>query len=144
MVTLLDRAFLTTLDSRHLSNGLAEILKLALVKDRRLLERDGERLIDDRFLDDGPVAEKVLSRAIHGMLDELHGNLWEERVERCVDFGHTFSPSVEMQALPALLHGEAVAIDMALSTALSVRRGLVSEHDVSRRTAMRPPSHTES
>jgi 3-dehydroquinate synthase len=31
-----------------------------------------------------------------------------------------------MRALPSLLHGEAVNIDMALSTALSVGRGLVT------------------
>jgi 3-dehydroquinate synthase len=48
-------------------------------------------------------------------------------LERCVDYGHTFSPTVEMHALPELLHGEAVVIDMALTTALSTLRGDVSE-----------------
>jgi 3-dehydroquinate synthase len=42
-----------------------------------------------------------------------------------VDYGHTFSPAVEMHALPALLHGEAVSVDMALTTVLACRRGLL-------------------
>ncbi len=127
-VVFLDRTFLASLEPRQLSNGLAEILKIALVKDLRLfelLEEHGERLIEDRF-QDNTAAEEVLERAIHGMLEELQSNLWEEHLERLVDFGHTFSPLLEMRALPSLLHGEAVNIDMALSTALSVGRGLVS------------------
>ncbi|WP_441249287.1 sedoheptulose 7-phosphate cyclase [Kitasatospora sp. McL0602] len=125
--TLLDPAFLATLDPRHLSNGLAEILKIALIKDRRLfdlLERHGEELIAQRFQGPTPAAE-VLVRAVHGMLQELQPNLWEHRLERSMDYGHSFSPTVEMRALPELLHGEAVCVDMALTTVLAQRRGLV-------------------
>jgi 3-dehydroquinate synthase len=144
----LDRTFLTTLEPRELSNGLAEILKMALVKDRRLfelLEEHGEQLIEDRFQDCDAVGE-VLDRSIHGMLEELQPNLWEEQLERLVDFGHTFSPALEMRALPSLLHGEAVTIDMALSTALSASRRLISEADAERvlatmRALRLPTSH---
>ncbi|GAA2135526.1 3-dehydroquinate synthase [Kitasatospora kazusensis] len=125
--TLLDPSFLATLDPRHLSNGLAEILKIALIKDRRLfdlLEQRGEALIEQRF--QGPAAGgEVLVRAVHGMLQELQPNLWEHRLERSMDYGHSFSPTVEMRALPELLHGEAVCVDMALTTVLAQRRGLV-------------------
>jgi 3-dehydroquinate synthetase len=133
-IAFLDRTFLASLESRQLSNGLAEILKIALVKDRRLfklLEEHGERLIEDRF-QVNEVAEEVLNRSIHGMLEELQSNLWEEQLERLVDFGHTFSPALEMRALPSLLHGEAVNIDMAFSTALSVGRGWVTRAEADR------------
>ncbi|MFD0569289.1 hypothetical protein ACFQ0T_08425 [Kitasatospora gansuensis] len=59
------------------------------------------------------------------MLQELQPNLWEHRLERSMDYGHSFSPTVEMRALPELLHGEAVCLDMALTTVLAQRRGLV-------------------
>lgn len=125
--TLLDPAFLATLHPRHLSNGLAEILKVALVKDARLfelLEHGGGALIRERFQGPTPGGE-VLVRAVHGMLQELQPNLWEHRLERSMDYGHSFSPTVEMRALPELLHGEAVCLDMALTTVLARRRGLV-------------------
>ncbi|MFI6098253.1 sedoheptulose 7-phosphate cyclase [Lentzea sp. NPDC051213] len=149
--TLLDRTFLTTLDTRHISNGLAEILKIGLIKDValfELLEEHAETLLTGKLQRSAGAADdvlgqttvehrlslghqdlepatEVLERAISGMLEELQPNLWEEVLERVVDYGHTFSPTVEMHALPALLHGEAVAVDMALTTVLAQRRGLV-------------------
>jgi len=147
-IIFLDRTFLASLESRQLSNGLGEILKMALVKDQRLfelLEEHGDRLIEGRF-QINVIAEEVLNRSIHGMLEELQSNLWEEQLDRLVDFGHTFSPAIEMRALPSLLHGEAVCIDMALSTALSLGRGLVSRSEADRifstmRTLRLPTGH---
>ncbi|WP_447002174.1 sedoheptulose 7-phosphate cyclase [Saccharothrix isguenensis] len=135
-LTLLDRSFLATVDSRHIGNGLAEILKIALIKDAELftlLESHGELLVDEKFQGTTAVGDQVagvvLRRAIHGMLEELQPNLWETKLERCVDYGHTFSPTIEMRALPELLHGEAVCVDMALTTVIAHRRGLVGEID---------------
>ncbi|MFK8912332.1 sedoheptulose 7-phosphate cyclase [Streptomyces sp. YS-3] len=130
--TLLDPRFLATLARRHLSNGMAEILKIALIKDRELfalLEAHGGRLVGERFQGGrrwDPVVREVLGRAVHGMLEELQGNLWESELERVVDYGHSFSPTLEMRALPELLHGEAVCVDMALTTLIAEARGLVT------------------
>ncbi|MEU3626375.1 2-epi-5-epi-valiolone synthase [Amycolatopsis coloradensis] len=135
-VALLDRGFLATLEDRHVSNGLAEILKIALIKDAtlfRLLEDHAELLLAERLTGQtqtgDAVAREVFSRAVGGMLEELEPNLWEKQLERLVDYGHSFSPTLEMRALPALLHGEAVTVDMALTTVLAEGRGLVSTSD---------------
>ncbi|MGF1427163.1 sedoheptulose 7-phosphate cyclase [Kitasatospora sp. LaBMicrA B282] len=131
--TLLDPAFLATLDRRHVSNGLAEILKVALIKDRELfglLERHGEALRSTRF--QHPAAAEVINRAVHGMLSELQPNLWEKTLERAMDYGHSFSPTLEMRALPELLHGEAVCVDMALTSVLAARRGLLDPVECAR------------
>jgi 3-dehydroquinate synthetase len=132
-VALLDRGFLATLDDRHISNGLAEILKIALVMDSHLfslLEEYAELLLAERLTGKTPIGEivasEVVSRSVSGMLSELQSNLWETQLERIVDYGHSFSPTLEMRALPTLLHGEAVTVDMALTTVLAERRGLVS------------------
>jgi 3-dehydroquinate synthase len=125
--TLLDPAFLATLDHRHIGNGMAEILKVGLIKDGELfdlLDQHGMELRAQRF--QHPAAAEVLGRAVHGMLSELQPNLWEQVLERSMDYGHSFSPTLEMRALPELLHGEAVCVDMALTTVLAARRGLVS------------------
>ena len=64
-----------------------------------------------------------MRRSIQGMLEELEYNLWEHILQRLVDYGHAFSPEIEMAALvgdeAGLLHGEAVNIDMALTTQVS-------------------------
>src|SRR5262249_11167820 len=130
---LLDSSFLTTLPDRHLRNGLAEVVKVAVVRDGqlfRLLERPdpAEVLKDFRQCPPGT----ILNRSIDGMLEELAGNLWEDNLERLMDFGHTFSPDIELSTEPHLLHGEAVAIDMALCTLIAMRRGLLQELDAKR------------
>ena len=138
-LTLLDRRFLATVGDRHISNGLAEILKIALIKDAYLfdlLERYGSLVRAEKFqgltAEGDRAATAVLRSATHGMLQELQPNLWEAQLERCVDYGHTFSPTVEMAALPALLHGEAVSVDMALTTILANHRGLLSDSEQER------------
>lgn len=130
----LDTNFLRTLDDRHIANGIAEIIKIAIVKDSRLfelLEQNTAQLISDRFAGRAAYRE-ILVRATVGMLEELAGNLWETVLERVVDYGHTFSPTLEMAALPELLHGEAVAIDMALSLVLAAQRDLITECELAR------------
>ncbi|MFC4335406.1 sedoheptulose 7-phosphate cyclase [Salininema proteolyticum] len=124
--SLLDTSFLASLNDRHVSNGLAEILKIALIKDSvlfELLAGHGAAALASRFQAQTSQERAIIGHAIAGMLEELEPNLWEHKLERLVDYGHTFSPTIEMRALPELLHGEAVCLDMALTTAISLNRG---------------------
>lgn len=126
---LLDKSFISTQDERNVINGLGEIMKLALVRSLdlfHLLEAHGARLVDERFQGEDGVADRVIELSIQIMLEELGPNLWEERLERCVDFGHTFSKIMEMLPGLEIMHGEAVNIDGFFSVILSRRRGLCS------------------
>ena len=128
---LIDPTFLSSLPPRHVRNGLAEIVKIALVKDLALLElletSQNELTANDLANCASPDHLQILTRAIGGMLEELESNLHETVLERLVDFGHTFSPALELIAEPPLLHGEAVAIDMAVTVGISKNRGLIDE-----------------
>lgn len=130
IAALLDVTFLQSLGDRHISNGIAEILKIALVMDSKLfelLEHDGALMLAEKC--QGSSALPIIRRAIEGMLQDLQQNLWEQQLERLVDFGHTFCPTLELKAVPKLLHGEAVAVDMALSVMLAYQRGLLSTQE---------------
>lgn len=137
-MAILDRSFLATLDERQLANGAAEIMKMAIVKDPellKLLEKHGADLIKYKFqnfpteLGGSEVPSRVLHLAIQTMLEELAPNLWEDSLNRLVDFGHIFSLELEMDSLFAdkLYHGEAVAIDMAYCVMLAFVRGEIDE-----------------
>jgi 2-epi-5-epi-valiolone synthase len=137
VATLIDPGFLGTLTERQMRNGLAEILKIALVKDAELfdlLEAHGPRLVAGRLLPEeaSGIGREVIRRAIQGMLQELEPNLWEHQLRRVVDYGHSFSPTIEMRALPDLLHGEAVCVDMALTSVIARDRGLLSDAELDR------------
>jgi 3-dehydroquinate synthase len=117
--------FLPTTSDRQMANGMGEILKMALIKDATLFQ----------LLEKDPRHPQVVRRAIQGMLEELEPNFEEATLYRIVDFGHTFSPMLEIAALSSpkpLLHGEAVAIDMVLCMILSEQLSLVSSADVGR------------
>lgn len=127
IVSLLDRRFIKTQPEREVVNGLAEIFKLALIKDAELftiLEENAEQLIEERF-QHGAVPVRVINLAITGMIEELAPNLWEKKLDRCVDFGHSFSPLIEMKNLPHLLHGEAVVLDCLFSSCIAFNRGFI-------------------
>jgi len=111
---------------------------MAIVKDAELmelLEEHGSDLIKYKFQDfpaelgGSRVPARVLQVAIQTMLEELAPNLWEDSLNRLVDFGHIFSLELEMDTLFAekLFHGEAVAIDMAYSVVLAYVRGHIDE-----------------
>lgn len=67
------------------------------------------------------------------MLEELEYNLHEHILLRLVDYGHTFSMDIEMAGLKfGMLHGEAVSIDMALTTVMARDRGLITHDEAER------------
>ena len=130
---LLDRNFLKTLPERHLLNGVCEIIKLAVIKDRtlfELLESHGSASIASKFQDE--ISASILDRSVGGMLEELQPNLFEDELARKVDFGHTFSYGFETNDEAHLLHGEAVLLDIVLSSILANARNLLSDHELDR------------
>jgi len=131
--TLLDKSFLKTLPRRHILNGVAEIIKLAVIKDATLfdlLERNGAHSIETHFQDER--GGEVLDRAISGMLEELQPNLFEDELARKVDFGHTFSYGLETHPEAHLLHGEAVLLDIVVSMLIARQRELLSIDETDR------------
>ena len=133
---ILDPTFLRTLPRDDILCGLAEIIKIGLVIDRKLyelVENHGSHLVDSRFQGERAARDEILRRAISGMLDQLEPNLFEDQTyERLVDFGHTFSPLLESKSGFTMPHGMAVAIDMALSSAISFELDLLTEDELNR------------
>jgi 3-dehydroquinate synthetase len=126
-VSILDPTALRTLPARHLRAGLAEMLKIALIRDAPLfglVELHASTLIESGFQAPPDTAASVVWRAAVGMLSELEPNLYENVTsKRFVDMGHTFSPLIEAASGFRIFHGEAVAIDIAFSAALASRLG---------------------
>ena len=134
IVTFIDKKFIKTQSEREIVNGIAEIFKLAVIKSPELfelLEENAEMLIDEKF-QYGAVPVRVINLAITDMITELGPNLWEKRLDRCVDFGHTFSPVIEMANMANLLHGEAVALDCLFSSCISFTRGYIDVEQLKR------------
>lgn len=136
VISFLDKTFLPTVDSFEISSGMGEILKMAVVKDYSLfeiLESHSKMLLDTKF--DCEFADDVINKSVKGMIEELENNLWEKDLKRLVDFGHSFSPIIEMRSLDTLsplAHGQAVTLDVIFSSVISHVRGMLSVKDVNR------------
>jgi len=134
ILTLIDTKFIKTQDQREISSGVAEILKLAIILDKELfelLEIMPQTLLKQKF-QNSALADNIIDKAISVMTKELSSNLWEEILTRPVDFGHSFSPLVEMKNVPNLPHGEAVILDCLLSSCISNLRGYLTNEQLQR------------
>ncbi|GAA2250743.1 3-dehydroquinate synthase [Streptomyces atrovirens] len=130
--SLNDPALLATLPAREIRCGLAEIVKMAVILDADLFRTLEEH--PDTFLrpGGGELETYVLRTSMRLMMEELCPNLREHDLARLVDFGHTFSPVIETAGGHRLEHGEAVAVDMALSAHLARLLGLVDPESCER------------
>jgi len=114
--------------------GLGEIFKIAVIKSKDLfnfLNLHKNQLENVNFYN-SDAGKYILVTCIKLMLEELHDNPREDDLMRCVDFGHSFSPLVEMESLKragfrSLPHGYAVAYDCILTASISMRRGILPE-----------------
>ncbi|MEM6521840.1 MAG: sedoheptulose 7-phosphate cyclase, partial [Cyanobacteria bacterium P01_C01_bin.70] len=141
VLSITDRAFFKTLKEGWLRHGIAEIIKMATVKDAELfayLEQAGPELITTRFgtLDcqaDAPIcdlSQKILGAAMRSYVEAEYDNLYETHQCRPHAYGHTWSPGFEIAA--GLLHGHAVAIGMGFGAYLSYRQEWISKADFER------------
>ncbi|MGW6485764.1 sedoheptulose 7-phosphate cyclase [Streptomyces sp. NPDC055056] len=131
---VLDFSFLRTLPLDQVRNGMAELIKIAVVGNSgifNLLEKYAEDLLRTRFgqLDGTPelreVAHRVTYDAIDTMLRLEVPNLQELDLDRVIAFGHTWSPTLELAPQVPYFHGQAISIDMAYSTTLAEQRGYI-------------------
>ncbi|MCU0450509.1 MAG: 3-dehydroquinate synthase [Bernardetiaceae bacterium] len=137
VAVLNDADFLTTLDDRDWRAGMAEAIKVALIKDRAFFEQieaDVPRL-NARHL---PTMQAQIYRCA-----ELHirhigqgGDAFEGGSSRPLDFGHWAAHKLEQLTHHQLRHGEAVAIGIALDVTYSHLIGWLPQPDWQRVLAL--------
>jgi demethyl-4-deoxygadusol synthase len=136
--TILDFSFLRTLPAAQVRNGMAELVKIAVVSHKEvfeLLEKHGKELLETRFgyLGGGKeikeIGQKVTYNAIKKMVELEAPNLHELDLDRVIAYGHTWSPTIELTPKIPLYHGHAVNIDMALSATIAAMRGYITAED---------------
>jgi 3-dehydroquinate synthase len=138
---ILDFSFLGTLPIEQIRNGMAELIKIAVVGNQEifeLLEEHGAALLHSRFgyLNGTPelqaVGHRLTYKAIQVMLELEVPNLHELDLDRVIAYGHTWSPTLELTPEPPMLHGHSVNIDMAFTATIAQLRGYISVEDRNR------------
>ena len=128
-----DQAFLDVLPERDKRAGMAEAVKVALIRDGAFfdwIEREAAVLAAFE-----PNALKTLVRRcarLHMRQIACGGDPFESGSARPLDFGHWSAHKLETLTRHTLRHGEAVAIGIALDSRYSVLAGLLPEGEDTR------------
>ncbi len=123
-----DFDFLETLDPRDLRSGIAEAVKVALIKDEAFFDQlHTSREALGRF-DPGPMEDMIVRCAeLHLEHIRTSGDPFELGSARPLDFGHWAGHKLEELSGYDLRHGEAVAIGIALDSLYCAQTGLMSD-----------------
>lgn len=127
-----DLTFLRSLDNRDWRSGIAEALKVALIKDSAFFEWLEEHAIALAHRD-----EEAMAYLIH-QCAEMHtahiagGDPFEFGSSRPLDFGHWAAHKLEYLTNFEVRHGEAVAIGIALDCVYATKIGKLPQADLNR------------
>ncbi|MGB3296319.1 MAG: 3-dehydroquinate synthase [Phormidesmis sp.] len=122
-----DFLFLQTLSDRDWRAGIAEAVKVALIKDSQFfeqIEQDAKALANR----DMAAMKRLIYRCAQLHVEHIgsYGDPFEMGSSRPLDFGHWSAHRLEHLSGYRLRHGEAVAIGLALDTLYSQLSGLLS------------------
>jgi 3-dehydroquinate synthase len=118
---------LSTLSDRDWRSGIAEAVKVALIKDADFFEfiRSHSEALRHRDMD---AMQELIYRCAQLHLQHIatSGDPFEMGSSRPLDFGHWAAHKLEQLTNYSLRHGEAVAIGIALDTTYSYLLGKIS------------------
>jgi 3-dehydroquinate synthase len=126
---LCDPVVLKTLDRSEVSNGLAEIVKHALIADAAMLdfiEQNTDAVMDLRE----EAIEQLVLRSVEIKSAIVNRDEKETGERRKLNFGHTFGHAIENRA--GISHGNAVSIGMVIAARFSKEKGYLSKNDLDR------------
>lgn len=128
-----DDSFLKTLDNRNWRSGISEAIKVALIKDSDFFEwiEKHTKALANRNMDS---MNKLIFRCaeLHMEHTRSSGDAFELGSSRPLDFGHWAAHKLEQVSEYEILHGEAVAVGIALDSTYSFLKGHLKENELQR------------
>ncbi len=131
-----DSAFLKTLEQRDWISGIAEAVKVALIKDAVFFEWLEKNALAMAGRDEESMAYQIYRCAELHLNHIAGGDPFESGSARPLDFGHWAAHKLEYLTGFEIRHGEAVAIGIALDAVYSFLNGMISENDLDRILAL--------
>jgi len=142
VLTITDRGFWKSLHPGWLRHGVAEIIKMAVMKDLslfKLMEKWGPKCLETKFGTEDEsigdpefqdVCDLIVGKAMEGYVRSEYGNLWETHQARPHAYGHTWCPGYELKS--GMLHGQAVGTCMGYGAYLAYVKGFIPEDEMHR------------
>lgn len=117
---LCDVKLLNTLPKEEYENGCGEIIKYAMIADRKLFDDIRVKPIIEQY-------EEVIARCVSIKRDYVEKDEFDTGLRMMLNFGHTIGHGIEKCSGYTVPHGRAVAIGMAVITKAAVNMGMCDE-----------------
>ncbi|KRW91482.1 3-dehydroquinate synthase [Alicyclobacillus tengchongensis] len=119
-----DTRALLSLPQRQWVNGMAEVIKHALIGDADLFATLEAQPLQK--CPDAAVLEPILADAMQVKVNIVNADEHETGLRQVLNVGHTIGHAVEQCSDYELGHGEAIAIGLVLEADLAVMRGMLT------------------
>lgn len=126
-----DIATLKTVDSRILSDGLAEVIKYAAIRDRGLLGYIENNLDRIKSLDAGAL-EEIVFRSTEIKAEIVEKDEKDSGIRAILNYGHTVGHAIESVSDFKVEHGAAVALGMIAAAKISNEMGILDKSELLR------------
>lgn len=121
---VMDLDTLQTLEEGEFFNGMAEVIKYGLIKDRdfldRLIRQDAREYLED-----------VVSACVNYKLYYVRQDVKDKGLRMQLNFGHTLGHAIETYyGFQKYGHGQAVAMGMEFAARLSLEKGMITQEEM--------------
>jgi len=121
-IVICDPETLRSLPEEEYRCGCAEIIKYAMIGSREMFDSLMKTPVKDH-------PEEVIAQCVRMKRDYVLKDERDTGLRMMLNFGHTFGHACEALSGFSILHGEGVAIGMAMIARAAVRKGLMAEED---------------
>ncbi len=126
-----DSSTLKSLPQGEFANGLAEVIKSAVIRDRDFFTFIETNLDKIKSLDEG-VLEEVIFRSASIKAEVVAKDETDLGLRHILNYGHTIGHAIETVADFKINHGGAVAIGMLAAARISNKLGILGEDELAR------------
>ena len=120
----IDSYFLSTLPKREFNAGMAEVIKMAVMFDKKFFENLEKEAL---------TIEDIIKRSIELKANVVNQDEKEKGIRSVLNYGHTFGHAIEkITNYKKFLHGEAVAIGIVMANKLSLKLGYLDKDEAKR------------
>ena len=124
-----DTAVLKTLPQKEFANGMAEVIKSAVIRDNTFFIFIKENL-DAIIKQDNDAIEEMVFRAASIKASVVTQDERDTGLRNILNFGHTVGHAIESVSNFQIAHGQAVAIGMMAEAGISRRMGTFEENEL--------------
>lgn len=132
----IDLATWESLPKEQISNGLAETIKHACIADKaffEFLEENIDKLLEkDGIRNHAEICEHIAEKNCKIKYEVVKQDEREANLRQILNLGHTVGRAIETLSNYSLLHGQAVAIGLAMQVKIGEKLGYITKNEVER------------